>query len=55
MFQDDASAVDALAQYCLADVPADWHYDVVALHESSSVDWQALAKLQFASHRPSRS
>ena len=50
----DYSAIDALAKFCLADIPADWHYDVVALHESSSIDVQALARLKFSRNRPSR-
>jgi len=54
MFQCDSSTVDSLAKYCLADVPADWHYDVVALHDSSLVNVQALARLEFAKDRPSR-
>jgi FkbM family methyltransferase len=54
MFHFDSATVDALAKHCLADVPADWHYDVVALHDSSSVNVQALASLEFARRRPSR-
>jgi FkbM family methyltransferase len=54
MFRPDAAALDALADYCLADVPADLHYDVVALHDSSQVNPQTLAELNFAKKRPSR-
>lgn len=54
MFQFDGAAVDALAKYCLVDVPTDWHYDVVALHESSAVNVLALASREFSKTRPSR-
>jgi len=48
------ASIDATAEFCLADIPADWHYDVVALHESSSLDMQALAKLAFSRKRSSQ-
>ncbi len=54
MFQFDGAELEALAQYCMADTFADWHYDVVALHESSAVNMLALASLKFAKTRPSR-
>lgn len=54
MFRPDAAALDALANYCLADIAADWHFDVVALHDSSRVNPQAIAELEFAKKRPSR-
>jgi FkbM family methyltransferase len=54
LFQFDPATVDAMAEYCLAGVQDDWHYDVIALHDSSLVDVQALVKLEFANHRPSR-
>jgi FkbM family methyltransferase len=47
------SEVNALAEYCLVDIPADWHYDVVALHDTSNVSAMKLAKLRFAATRPS--
>lgn len=46
--------VDELAKYCLADVPSDWHYDVVALHDSSAISLQELSRLSFAHNRHSR-
>jgi len=53
-FQNDTASLNALAEYCLSDISDDWHYDVVALHDSSSIDIQALARLKFAKNRPSR-
>jgi len=46
--------INALAEYCLSDIPSDWHYDVVALHDTSGISPIDLAKLQFAKVRPSR-
>jgi FkbM family methyltransferase len=54
MLKYDAATVDLLAEYCLTDVPADWHYDIVALHDSSGVSLLSLGKLEFAKRRPSR-
>lgn len=48
------SEVNALAEYCLADVPKDWHYDIVALHDTSRISPIELANLCFAESRPSR-
>ena len=48
---NDSNTTDMMADYCLGDVPADWHYDVVALHDSSSVNPQAVARLGFAKNR----
>jgi FkbM family methyltransferase len=47
----DATAVDMMAAYCLADVPTDWHFDVIAVHESSQIDVQQLAQLRFSRNR----
>lgn len=48
------SDVNALAEYCLANVSKDWHYDIVALHDTSRISTIELANLSFAETRPSR-
>ncbi|MGD9948924.1 MAG: FkbM family methyltransferase [Desulfobulbus sp.] len=45
--------VAALAEYCLGEIEADWHYDIIALHESIDIPLQSLARLEFAASRPS--
>jgi FkbM family methyltransferase len=54
MFRYDVAEIDAMADHCLADVSADWHYDVIALHDSSQITEQALSNLRFAAARTSR-
>ncbi|MDY0268941.1 FkbM family methyltransferase [Trichloromonas sp.] len=54
MFGYSQREVDAMAEYCLADISLDWHYDVIALHDSSDISLVELAKLDFASKRPSK-
>jgi len=45
--------IDALAEYCLRDVPKDLHFDVVALHDSSPLDIESLAMLEYSAKRTS--
>lgn len=54
MFGYSADEVNALADYCLADIRSDWHYDVIALHDTCTISLQELARLQFAAARQSR-
>ena len=51
--EDDA--IDKLSELCLRSTTlADWHYDVIALHEHSPVNPVSLADLAFARNRKSR-
>lgn len=51
----DPSAIDDLAKFCLMTTHRyDWHYDVIALHESSPVDAVALSIMDYAMQRISR-
>jgi len=53
MLHYDFATIEALAQYCLRDLSADWHYDVIALHDTCSLDFQALGMLRFSRNRTS--
>jgi FkbM family methyltransferase len=51
---DDRRGIDQLADFCLRSrTHYDWHYDVVALHERSTIAPEALADLAFARARRS--
>lgn len=50
----DRGSAELLAELCLqSTVYGDWHYDVVALHDSSPITHLALAELRFARQRRS--
>ena len=45
----DRTAIENLVAYCVdAEAPADWHYDIIALHEKSFLSPSALAVARFA-------
>ncbi len=51
----DLESINKLANLCIRDkFHPDWHYDVVALHQSSSIDPIGLAEASFAKSNKSR-
>lgn len=46
--------LNGMADYCFADIPADWHWDVVALKADTPVSIIDLARMNFAQQRVSR-
>lgn len=50
----DRKVIDRLAEYCLGDVAADMHYDVVALPPDCPVCLHSIAQLRFAAGARSR-
>lgn len=54
MMNNDKASVEALGEFCLRSrALPDWHYDVVALHESSLLSPKSLAEMGFARVRRS--
>lgn len=50
----DERTLDLMACHCLRDIAADWHYDVVALHPSNSLDLDKVVSGDFSRKRRSR-
>ena len=51
----DKISTNMLAELCLRDrAYIDWHYDVISLHESSTISPIALAELAFSKRRKSQ-
>ena len=50
----DRESLDKMAEYCLADIGDDWHWDIVALKSDTDISMIDLARMRFAQNRTSR-